>query len=346
MTVSKTLTSWYLNNKRDFPWRKTTDPYKIWLSEIILQQTQIKQGLPYYEAFVRNYPTVFALAKANESDVLKLWQGLGYYSRARNLHATAKHVVANLNGKFPNNYIDLLKLKGIGDYTASAIASICFNENTAVLDGNVYRFLSRYYGIDTAINTTTGFKTFKVLAQEIIDKNNPAEHNQAIMDFGSRQCSPSNPDCSICPFNKSCVAFNKNIVNKLPVKLKAKKPVKKYFNFLVFVSDSGETILEKREEKGIWKNLYQFPLIETEKESSLNKFHSKLKDYTLIKDLKYELSLYNDTDIIHKLSHQHLHTKFWIINLKKTPVQGIPINKIRDYAVPVLIEKFIEDFNF
>jgi len=346
MRVSKSLTSWYLNNKRDFPWRKTTDPYKIWLSEIILQQTQIKQGLPYYEAFVSNYPTVFALAKASESDVLKLWQGLGYYSRARNLHATAKHVVASLNGKFPNNYIDLLKLKGIGDYTASAIASICFNENTAVLDGNVYRFLSRYYGIDTAINTTTGFKTFKVLAQEIIDKNNPAEHNQAIMDFGSRQCSPSNPDCSICPFNKSCVAFNKNIVNKLPVKLKAKKPVKKYFNFLVFVSDSGETILEKREEKGIWKNLYQFPLIETEKESSLNKFHIKLKNYTLIKDLKYEVSLYNDADIIHKLSHQHLHTKFWIINLKKTPVQGIPINKIRDYAVPVLIEKFIEDFNF
>ena len=346
MRVSKSLTSWYLNNKRDFPWRKTTDPYKIWLSEIILQQTQIKQGLPYYEAFVSNYPTVFALAKASESDVLKLWQGLGYYSRARNLHATAKHVVASLNGKFPDNYIDLLKLKGIGDYTASAIASICFNENTAVLDGNVYRFLSRYYGIDTAINTTTGFKIFKALAQEIIDKNNPAEHNQAIMDFGSRQCSPSNPDCSICPFNKSCVAFNENIVNKLPVKLKAKKPVKKYFNFLVFVSDYGETILEKREENGIWKNLYQFPLIETEKDSSLNKFHTKLKNYTLIKDLEYELSLYNDTDIIHKLSHQHLHTKFWIISLKKTPVPGIPIKKIRNYAVPVLIEKFIEDFNF
>lgn len=346
MAVAKILTSWYLINKRDFPWRNTKEPYRVWLSEIILQQTQIKQGLPYYEAFVNKYPTVFSLANAKESDILKLWQGLGYYSRARNLHATAKYVVTNLNGKFPDNYKDLLKLKGIGDYTASAIASICFNENTAVLDGNVYRFLSRYYGIDTAINTTTGYKTFKALAQEILNKKNPAEHNQAIMDFGSRQCTPSNPDCSVCPFNTSCVAFKKNIVNKLPVKLKAKKPVKKYFNFLVFISDSKETILEKREEKGIWKNLYQFPLIETEKDIDVNKFYYKLKDHILIKDLNYDLSLYNDTDIIHKLSHQHLHTKFWIIALKKTPIQGIPIKNIREYAVPTLIEKFIEDFNF
>jgi A/G-specific adenine glycosylase len=346
MTITKTLTYWYSNNKRDFPWRNTTDPYQIWLSEIILQQTQIKQGLPYYEAFTAKYPTVFDLANANESDVLKLWQGLGYYSRARNLHATAKHVVHHLKGKFPDNYKELLKLKGIGDYTASAIASICYNENTAVLDGNVYRFLSRYYGIDTPINTTTGFKTFKALAQDVLDKKNPAEHNQAIMDFGSRQCSPSSPDCSVCPFNKSCVAFTENIVDKLPVKLKAKQPVKKYFNFLVFVSDTGETILEKREQNGIWKNLYQFPLIETEKDNNSNKFHSQLKDYTLIKDLNYELSLYNDVDIVHKLSHQHLHTKFWIVNLKKLPISGVPIKKIRNFPVPVLIEKFIEDFNF
>jgi A/G-specific adenine glycosylase len=346
MIVTKILTSWYSNNKRDFPWRNTINPYNIWLSEIILQQTQVKQGLPYYKAFTVKYPTIFDLAKANESDVLKLWQGLGYYSRARNLHATAKHIVQNLNGKFPDNYKELLKLKGIGDYTASAIASICFNENTAVLDGNVYRFLSRYYGIDTPINTTSGFKIFKALAQEILDKKSPAQHNQAIMDFGSRQCSPSSPDCSVCPFNKSCVALKNNLVDKLPVKLKAKKPVKKYFNFLVFVSDSGETILEKREENGIWKNLYQFPLIETKKDSNLNMFHAQLKDYTLINDLNYELSLYNDVDIVHKLSHQHLHTKFWIVNLKTLPVSGIPIKKIRDFAVPVLIEKFIDDFNF
>ncbi|PWK18917.1 A/G-specific adenine glycosylase [Xanthomarina spongicola] len=346
MSVAKTLTYWYSINKRDFPWRNTSDSYKIWLSEIILQQTQIKQGLPYYEAFISHFPTIFDLAKAKESDVLKLWQGLGYYSRARNLHATAKYVVENFNGHFPNTYKELIKLKGIGDYTASAIASICFNEQTAVLDGNVYRFLSRYYGIDTPINTTTGFKTFKTLAQDILDKDNPAEHNQAIMDFGSRQCSPSSPDCSICPFNKTCVAFREGLVSTLPIKLKAKKPVKKYFNFLVFVSDSGETILEKRKEKGIWKNLYQFPLIETEKDTDLNMLKSKLKAFTLLKDLDYELTLFNDKNIVHKLSHQHLHTKFWIISIKKLPNSGIPLNRIRDFAVPVLIEKFIEDFNF
>jgi A/G-specific adenine glycosylase len=346
MSVAKTLTSWYSINKRDFPWRNTRDPYKIWLSEIILQQTQIKQGLPYYQAFTESYPTVFDLAKAQEGEVLKLWQGLGYYSRARNLHATAKIVVDDFNGQFPNTYKELIKLKGIGDYTASAIASICFNEQMAVLDGNVFRFLSRYYGIDTPINTTLGFKTFKTIAQDILDKKNPAEHNQAIMDFGSRQCSPSSPDCSVCPFNKTCAAFKENIISKLPVKLKAKKPVKKYFNFLVFVSDAGETILEKRQEKGIWKNLYQFPLIETEKVANLLSFHSALKDNKLTSNLEYDVSLYNNKDIVHKLSHQHLHTKFWIINLKELPVSGIPIENIRDYAVPVLIEKFIEDFNF
>ena len=346
MTITKTLTSWYSIHKRDLPWRNTTNPYYIWLSEIILQQTQIKQGLPYYEAFVSKYPTVFQLAKAKESQVLKLWQGLGYYSRARNLHATAKYVAYKLHGEFPKNYKGLLKLKGVGDYTASAIASICFNENTAVLDGNVYRFLSRYFGINTPINTTNGFKTFKALAQEILDKNNPAEHNQAIMDFGSRQCMPTNPDCTVCPFKESCVAYNKSLVAALPVKLKAKKPVKKYFNFLVFISSSGETILEKREEKGIWKNLYQFPLIETEKATHLNDFKSKLKTYPLLNGENYELILFNDTDIVHKLSHQHLHTKFWIVNLNKLPTSGIPIKNLRDYAVPVLIEKFIDDFNF
>lgn len=346
MSVAKTLISWYSINNRDLPWRKTKDPYKIWLSEIILQQTQIAQGLPYYKTFTATYPTVFDLAKANESAILKLWQGLGYYSRARNLHTTAKYIVNDLNGKFPDTYKELLKLKGIGDYTASAIASICFNEQTAVLDGNVYRFLSRYYGIDIPINTTEGFKTFKAIAQDILNKKNPAEHNQAIMDFGSRQCSPSRPDCSVCPFNKTCVAFMENNISQLPVKLKAKKPIKKYFNFLVFVSDTGETILEKRVGKGIWKNLYQFPLIESDKVVNQNSLHSELKNYKLTTNLDCEVSLYNDVDLIHKLSHQHLHTKFWIITSKRLPIAGIPINKIRDYAVPVLIEKFIDDFNF
>ena len=226
MIFSKTLIRWYSKNKRILPWRETKNPYYIWLSEIILQQTQVKQGLPYYESFVTSYPTVFDLANAEESDVLKLWQGLGYYSRARNLHASAKHIAYDLNGVFPDTYKDLLKLRGVGDYTASAIASICFNEATAVVDGNVYRALSRYFGIDTPINSSKGQKEFKALAQELIDIKKPADFNQAIMEFGAIQCKPKNPECSACSFRNSCVAFGNNRVSDLPVKIKSAKAKK------------------------------------------------------------------------------------------------------------------------
>ncbi|ULC59989.1 A/G-specific adenine glycosylase [Flaviramulus sp. BrNp1-15] len=346
MTFSKTLTHWYSINKRNLPWRETKDPYYIWLSEIILQQTQVKQGLPYYEAFVAKYPTVFHLANANESEVLKLWQGLGYYSRARNLHTTAKHIVNELKGDFPNTYKELLKLKGVGDYTASAIASICFNEATAVVDGNVYRVLSRYFGIDTPINSSKGAKEFKQLAQKLIDKKNPAEFNQAIMEFGATQCKPKNPFCDVCPFNNSCVAFNTGAINTLPVKIKSAKAKKKHFNFLVFISEDSKTILQKREGKGIWQNLYQFPLIETEKKVSVIDFKKHLNSNDLIKGVPFKLSLYNKESIIHKLSHQHLYTNFWIINVEKLLVKGLPIHKIHDFAVPILIGNFIESFHF
>lgn len=346
MNFSKIITLWYSNNKRNLPWRKTKDPYYIWLSEIILQQTQVKQGLPYYEAFVNEFPTVFDLATASEEKVLKLWQGLGYYSRARNLHASAKYVVSELNGVFPNNYKNLLKLKGVGDYTASAIASICFNETTAVVDGNVYRVLSRYFGIDTPINSSKGTKEFKQLAQELIDKKNPAEFNQAIMEFGAVQCKPKNPSCNACPFNNSCLAFNKNKINELPVKLKAAKVKKKYFNFLVFISEDGKTILEKRETKGIWQNLYQFPLIETDENISIKQFKEHLDKNDLFQNMEFEITQYNKDAIIHKLSHQHLHTKFWIVSVEKLPVRGILLTKIPDYPVPILIGNFIESFNF
>ncbi|MDG1731147.1 MAG: A/G-specific adenine glycosylase [Algibacter sp.] len=346
MIFSKTLTHWYSNNKRKLPWRQTKNPYYIWLSEIILQQTQVKQGLPYYDAFVGKFPTVFDLAEADESDVLKLWQGLGYYSRARNLHASAKYIATELNGRFPNNYKDLLKLKGVGDYTASAIASICFDEVTAVVDGNVYRVLSRYFGIYTAINSSKGAKEFKALAQELIDKKDPAEFNQAIMEFGATQCKPKNPYCGICPFKDSCIAFNKNVIHELPVKTKSAKAKKKYFNFLVFISEDEKTILEKREGKGIWQNLYQFPLIETEKNISEKGFKSLVENDDLLKDIPFELSLYNKDPIIHKLSHQHLYTKFWVVNVEKLAVEGASINKVREFAVPILIGNFIESFNF
>ncbi|TGV02913.1 A/G-specific adenine glycosylase [Flavivirga rizhaonensis] len=346
MIFSKILIRWYSNNKRELPWRQTKEPYYIWLSEIILQQTQVKQGLPYYISFIDTFPSVFDLARADEEDVLKLWQGLGYYSRARNLHATAKYIADQLNGEFPNNYKDLLKLKGVGDYTASAIASICFDEVTAVVDGNVYRVLSRYFGIDTPINSSKGAKEFKELAQELIDKKNPAEFNQAIMEFGATQCKPQNPDCNICPCNKGCIAFNKNTINSLPVKIKSAKAKKKYFNFLVLISEDGKTILEKREGKGIWQNLYQFPLIETNKNIDDKTLKTLIKAHDVIKGMPFELSLYNKDVVVHKLSHQHLHTKFWVVNVNKLLVEGIPTNQIHNYAVPILIGNFIEAFNF
>ena len=345
MTLTKTLTHWYSINKRSMPWRMTKDPYKIWLSEVILQQTQIKQGLPYYEAFVTTFPTVFHLAKASEEQVLKLWQGLGYYSRARNLHASAKHIANDLNGNFPDTYEGLLKLKGVGDYTASAIGSICFDLPTAVVDGNVYRVLSRYYGVQTPINSTQGIKEFKGIAQKLIDKKNPGDYNQAIMEFGAIQCKPSNPDCSVCPLQSGCKAFKKQMINMLPVKLKKNKIKKKYFNFIVIVSEDGKTQLQKRRDKGIWQNLYQFPLIESDKPLSIEVL-KKHKDFKELTDNFSEVKLYNKEEIIHKLSHQHLYTKFWIINTKKLKGNAISVSGIKKYPVPILISNFIEAFHF
>ena len=346
MKFSSTLTNWYSTHKRELPWRNTKNPYNIWLSEIILQQTQIKQGLPYYLAFIEKYPTIFDLAKADESDVLKLWQGLGYYSRARNLHATAKSIIIELNGEFPKSYKELIKLKGVGDYTASAIASICFNEPTAVVDGNVYRVLARYDGLNTPINSTQGIKEFKALASQLIDKKKPGDYNQAIMEFGARQCRPKNPDCNVCAFNTSCVALQNNLIDALPIKINKTKVSKKYFNFLVFVSTDKKTIFKKRTERGIWRNLYQFPLIETETSLEIKDFnkHSKVKSF--LNGTKFDFSLYNSNEIIHKLSHQHLYTKYWIIEVDKLPEKGILIADIQKFPTSILISNFINEFCF
>ncbi len=346
MNLTETLIDWYSINKRELPWRETTNPYHIWLSEIILQQTQVKQGLPYYEAFVSNFPTIFDLANASESKVLKLWQGLGYYSRARNLHTSAKYVADELNGVFPSTFDEILKLKGVGDYTASAIASICFNETTAVVDGNVYRGLSRYFGIDTPINSSKGFKVFKAIAQDLIDKKNPAEFNQAIMEFGARQCKPKNPDCIICPLKTSCVALKENRIEELPVKLNTTKIKKKYFNFIVVLSEDKRTMMEQRKGKGIWQNLYQFPLIETEKSAVSSDIELQLKNIEELKGRSFESYLYNDMEIVHKLSHQHLYAKFWIVTLNGSLKEGVMVDEIRKFPVPILIGNFIEDFNF
>ena len=346
MHFSKIITSWYSIHKRDLPWRHTQNPYHVWLSEIILQQTQVNQGLPYYETFVKNFPTVFQLAETSEENVLKFWQGLGYYSRARNLHHTAQTVVDKYNGIFPVSYKELITLKGIGDYTASAIASICNDEPCAVVDGNVYRLLARFFGVDTPINSTQGIKEFKLLAQDLLPKHNIGEYNQAIMEFGSRQCKPQNPKCDICPINTACVALKKGMVSELPVKINKTKIRKRYFNYLVMVSDDDKTIVRQRKGKGIWQNLYEFPLIETDKSIDHKSFNEHKEIRNLINGHKVETSLFNEKDIIHKLSHQQLHTKFWIINIDKLPENGIDTSLIYKFPVPVLIKNFLQTFSF
>ena len=256
------------------------------------------------------------------------------------------HVANELNGVFPDNYNDLLKLKGVGDYTASAIASIAFNEANAVVDGNVYRVLARYFGIETPINSTAGIKEFKNLATTLIDKKQPATYNQAIMEFGAIQCKPKSPDCSICPITASCVSLQKNLVNVLPVKLKKTKVTTKYFNFLVCVDENKQVLFEKRTGKGIWQNLYQFPLIESEKSLKANEFHLLDLETLFSKPIEFDYSLYNEVDKIHKLSHQHLHTKFWIIEIKQSLSKSILIKDLVKYPSPVLISDFINEFNF
>lgn len=342
MIFSNLLIQWYLQNKRDLPWRNTTDPYPIWLSEIMLQQTRVAQGMPYFLSFTTAFPTVFDLAKANEEQVLKLWQGLGYYSRARNLHKTAQHIAQELSGVFPGNYNDLLKLKGVGEYTAAAIASFSYNEAVPVVDGNVFRVLSRYFDIDTDIAQASAKKEFAALAFELMPKNNPATFNQAIMEFGALQCVPKSPNCGICVFNESCAALQKNKVNQLPVKSKKLKVRNRYFNYMVVADENDNTIIQKRTDKGIWHNLYEFPLMETEKEEDFDCVSESVqtnyfKDNTVISMLEY-----NEKSIIHKLSHQHLHIKFWKVKIEGTIENGIDSETLKTFPFPIVIHNFIE----
>ena len=343
MSFSKQLVQWYLQNKRDLPWRGSTNPYEIWLSEIILQQTRVDQGIGYYYKFIEHFPSVNDLANASEDQVLKLWQGLGYYSRARNLHFSAKYIVNELNGEFPIGYTNILKLKGVGDYTASAIASICFNEPAAVVDGNVYRVLARYFGIFTPINSSKGIKEFKMLAQKLLNTKIPGTHNQAIMEFGARMCKPQNPDCEICPLNSSCVALEKKEIKMLPVKENKIKIKKRYFNYLVVHTEDNMTTVEKRT-KGIWTNLFQFPLIETTKRIEEKQLFEMDLFNTLFNSLNISVKVFNNDLIVHKLSHQHIFTTFWIIKTPKTAQFSINWNTIEQFPVPVLINNFLMQY--
>jgi len=337
MHFSNILIRWYSKYKRDLPWRNTNLPYHVWLSEIILQQTRVAQGLDYYNKFIENYPKIEDLANDNEDNVLKLWQGLGYYSRARNLHTTAKIISFELKGEFPNTYEEIIKLKGVGSYTAAAIASFCFEEPRAVVDGNVYRLLSRYFGVNTPIDSVKGKKDFQELAQECLNKQSPGEHNQAIMEFGALQCTPS-PNCEECPLNDSCVAFAKSTVTSLPVKEKKIKVRDRYFNFIV-ICDNENCYFQKRESKDIWQNLYQFPLNESQKEISSP---SELEDAVLKGSIFVEVS----EQFKHILSHQRIFAKFWKFNVDKLPPSNkykkVKKTEIHEFAIPRLIEKYLE----
>jgi len=338
------IQGWYTKNKRELPWRETNDPYKIWISEIILQQTRVDQGTAYYCRFIKHFPTVKKLAEAGEDDVLKNWQGLGYYSRARNLHFTARYIQNELGGKFPDTHKVLLQLKGIGPYTAAAIASIAFNLPYPALDGNVYRVLSRYFGIETPVDSTKGKKEFYNLANEFIPSDNPGFHNQAMMEFGALQCTPK-PICTKCPVLDSCVAYRHKMVNQFPVKEKKARQRKRYFYY--FLIENGEFIyLEKRLRNDIWKNLYQFPLVETSEELS-DQDIAELKNISFLNGCTKNLKTITPVRK-HILSHQIIFARLIHLeidsfcSLNNTYIKTEKKN-LNDYAVPRLVEKFIQE---
>ena len=332
----KELISWYMLNKRELPWRLTKDPYLIWLSEIILQQTRISQGLSYYNSFSSAYPNVNSLADANQKDVLNMWRGLGYYSRAINLHNTAKLIKSNYDGVFPNRYEDIIKLKGVGDYTASAVASFAFDLPHAVLDGNVFRFLSRIFDISEPINSTNGKKQFGLLSKELLYKKDPATYNQAIMEFGALNCKPVNPVCNTCVFSFTCLSFKNNNVNERPVKIKKIKIKKRFFLFFINI-EKGFVTIEQRTEKDIWKNLYQFPMIEFSDKEAF--------EFAIKKHKKMNLNL--SERITHKLTHQKIESVFIVSHDSIQPVlknqKKIKINNLSEFPMPRLLDVFLEN---
>ncbi len=342
---SKIIIKWYNANKRDLPWRNTKDPYLIWLSEIILQQTRVDQGLPYYLAFAKKFPRVKKLATASEDKVLKLWQGLGYYSRARNLHTTAKQITQHHNEKFPADYNELLKLKGIGSYTAAAIASLAFELPHAVVDGNVYRLLSRYFGIKEATDSTEGKKKFSKLANQLIDKKNPGTFNQAVMEFGAIQCKPVNPDCNVCPLQNPCYAFSEKQVSKLPVKSKKIAVKSRYFNYLV-IHYKNSIYLNKRTANDIWKGLYGFPLIETKNKIDETEILSSAELKTILEKNKFHVRAVSKY-YKHILSHQQLNARFIEIEITKPLLNKslvkAKLNQLEKYALPRLVERYISE---
>jgi A/G-specific adenine glycosylase len=330
-------------NRRQMPWKGEKDPYLVWLSEIILQQTRVEQGLPYFIRFKETYPTVRNLADAAEDDVMRLWQGLGYYSRARNLHTTAKQIAYQLNGAFPATYHDIVKLKGIGPYTAAAIASFVFGERQAVLDGNVIRVLSRIYGIGQAFDTTAGKKIFSALAQKLISDDYPGEYNQAIMDFGATVCVPAKPKCDDCPFADRCIAYRDNRQDELPVREKRIVKKERFFYYLVLKNDM-EIIISKRGAGDIWQGLYELPMIESEK--PIRKNLKKLVADHLGRDCE---ALNYSKPYTQQLTHQTIQSVFIFvegIDFQDTQIEGtirVPLKKLHTFGFPKVVHLFLTE---
>ncbi len=345
------ILDWYSQNKRDLPWRQNRNPYNIWLSEIILQQTRVNQGLPYYLKFIDEYPNVHDLANADERDVLRVWQGLGYYSRARNLHKCAKIISENYDGNFPNSFQELIKLPGIGNYTAAAIASIAFGEKVAVVDGNVYRVLSRIFGIDNDISSGKGQKVFQEQANELISDKHPDEFNQAMMEFGALQCVPKKPNCSICTFQSQCFANKNDLQAQLPVKIKKVKIRKRNFHYLVFELD-GRLALKERIGNDIWRGLYDFNLIEGEQKWSWE----ELSNSDIINFLKEEIIAVDESvEYKHILTHQRIFARFYTIKLKENTdlnmLEEVGLSfytpdQIFDLPKPILVSTYLNQTFF
>lgn len=343
MSFHSTLILWYSDNKRSLPWRSSNNPYFIWLSEVILQQTRVQQGLPYYNAFVQNFPTVQQLAAAPLEHVLKLWQGLGYYSRGRNLHKAAQYIVSEHNGVFPADYEALKKMPGVGDYTAAAIASFAFDLPHAVVDGNVYRVLARYWGIHTPIDSPQGKKDFQKLAQKLLPKIQANDYNQAIMEFGALHCTPAKPLCLSCPLALSCKAYKSDTVGLLPIKANKIKVRNRFFNYF-FIYNRNSIVMQQRPQGDIWEALFEPILIETDSPSSLFDVMA-----TLCHQLKVE-----ETDFVlensvlavkHQLTHQRILTNLYFLKTFHTfelsKGAWIPLARVEELPVPILISKFI-----
>ncbi len=346
MSFSERILNWYAEHKRALPWRETKNPYVIWLSEIILQQTRVEQGMPYFFRFLETYPNVTKFANAEEAEILRLWQGLGYYSRARNMHKASKQVLELHNAEFPTDYQSLLKLPGVGEYTAAAISSFSSNHAHAVLDGNVFRVLARYFGIEEPINSSSGKKIFSKLAEEMLDRNQPAEYNQAIMDFGSLQCKPKNPNCAECVLRIDCRAYESGLVNVLPAKIKGKKSKDRFFHYFIIEHD-GAVLMSQRSEGDVWANLFEFPMIESDADLNVAEL-VQMEEFQ--KDFGLSVPTQIKGQIKHILSHQNIYARFYKleINASKLPKKShwnyFILEKLDTLAKHKLISSFVEHY--